>query len=117
MSSSPTFPLHVSEEAGRTIVRFDPGTALNESNVEEFGRGIATLAQRWERQHLLVDLSGVDLLSSIALAKLITLNGRMRAAGGRLTLVNPSPIVRQVLKITRLDTVLEVIEHADVIPV
>jgi hypothetical protein len=37
-----------------------------------------------------------------------TFNGRVRAAGGRLTLLNPTPVVREVFQITRLDTVLEV---------
>ena len=39
----------------------------------------------------------------------------VRAAGGRLTLLNPSPSVWQVFRITRLDTVLEFVKP-DAIP-
>jgi anti-sigma B factor antagonist len=116
MSFASGFSLHVYEEAGRTTVRFAPGTALTEANVEEFGREMTALVQRRERPHLLLDLGGIDLLSSVALAKLIALNGRVRAAGGRLTLFNPNPVVRQVFKVTRLDTILEVSASLDAIP-
>lgn len=107
---SSEFPLQVLEEGGRITVRFPEGTTLSEANAEEFARELFDLAGRGQRPHLLVDLGAVNMLTSMILAKFIALNGKVRAVGGRLTLSNPTPIVRQVFKVTRLDTILEVAE-------
>ena len=104
----PKFPLQIMEEAGRVTVHFPSGTTLSEANAEEFAGELLALAEREAHPHLLVDLGGVDMLTSVILAKFIAVNGKVRAAGGRLTLLNPTPIVRQVFKVTRLDTILEV---------
>jgi anti-sigma B factor antagonist len=58
---------------------------------------------------LLLDLSGIRYVSSTGLGLLVGLNHRIRAAGGRLLLGNVGPAVREVLAVTRLDTVLEVL--------
>ena len=114
--NQPGFPLQIVEEDGRVIVRFPANTTLSEANAEEFASELSALAQQRERPHLVVDLGGVDMLTSVILAKFIALNGRVRASGGRLTLFNPSPVVRQVFKVTRLDTILEVHPYGHAIP-
>ncbi len=100
--------IQVVEDEGRVTMRFAPNTALTEANAEELSRELAALGAREGQPHLVVDLGGVTMLTSVILAKFLALNGRVRAAGGRLTLMNPNPIVQQVLKVTRLDQVLEV---------
>jgi anti-anti-sigma factor len=104
------FPLQIAEEGGCITVRFPVGTTLSEANAEAFARELFGLAGRQQPPHLLVDLGTVSMLTSMILAKFIALNGKLRAAGGRLTLSNPTPVVRQVFKVTRLDTILEVAE-------
>jgi anti-anti-sigma factor len=101
-------PLQIMEEEGRVTVRFPANTALSEANAEELSRRLGELLNRVRQGQLVVDLAEVSLLTSMILAKFISLNGRVRASGGRLTLLNPQPVVREVFKITRLDTVLDV---------
>lgn len=101
-------PLQVLEEEGRVTVRFPANTALSETNAEELSRQLSELLDRVRQRQLVVDLAGVKMLTSMVLAKFIALNGRVRASGGRLTLLNPNPVVGEVFKVTRLDTVLEV---------
>ena len=112
--NSPGAPFQVFEEGSRTTVRFDAGTTLSELNTEEVGRELAALTQNRERPHLFVDLGGVAMMTSVALAKFVALNRQAQAAGGRLTLFNLTPTVRQVFKLTRLDTVIEI--HSQPIP-
>ena len=45
----------------------------------------------------------MEYLSSAALAKLITLNKKLQAAGGKLILCNIDPQIREVFEITRLN--------------
>src|SRR5579859_3633083 len=115
-TSQSEFHLHVVEVDGRTTVSFPAGTTLSEVNAEEFSRELLALAEGKERPHLLVDLGGVAMLTSVILAKFIKLNGHVRALGGRLTLFNPNTVVHQVFKVTRLDTILEVHQFSHAIP-
>lgn len=108
MSRSTELPLQIVEEEGRVTVRFPANTALSEANVEELSRQLSGLLDRVRRRQLVVDLAEVSMLTSMVLAKFISFNGRVRASGGRLTLLNPNPVVGEVFKITRLDTVLDV---------
>jgi anti-anti-sigma factor len=109
-------PFQVFEEGSRTTVCFDAGTTLSELNTEDVGRELAALTQNRERPHLFLDLGGVAMMTSVALAKFVALNRQAQAAGGRLTLFNLTPTVRQVFKLTRLDTVLEIHSSAQPIP-
>jgi anti-anti-sigma factor len=109
-------PLHVVEEGGRVTVRFAANTTLSEVNAEDFSRQLLALLEPRENPHLLVDLGGVTVLTSVILAKFIALHNRVRAAGGRLTLFNPTPVVQQVFKVTRLDTILEFSSLAHPLP-
>lgn len=102
------FPFQITEEGSGFAVRFPTGTALSESNVEDFARGLLALTERKPNSHLQVDLGAVTMVTSVVLEKLVSLNGKVRAAGGRLTLSNPTPIVHQTFKVTRLDTILEI---------
>ena len=110
------FPLQIVESEGRVTVRFPANTTLSEANAEAFAQALLALAASEERPHLLVDLGGVTMLTSVILAKIIAVNGKVRAAGGRLTLFNPTPVVHQVFKVTRLDTILEVNPLAHPLP-
>ena len=55
------------------------------------------------RRKLLLNFNNVEYLSSAALGKLITLNKKLQAAGGRLILCNIDPQIYEVFEITKLD--------------
>ncbi len=59
---------------------------------------------------LIVDLSGLKQINSAGLGELIALITRSRLSGSHVVIVNPSPFVRQVFNVTRLDTWLEIYE-------
>jgi anti-sigma B factor antagonist len=50
-----------------------------------------------------LDLGGVEFISSDGLIELVHLHRRVRARGGRLTVVHSRPPVREVLAVTGLD--------------
>ncbi|HEX4612833.1 MAG TPA: STAS domain-containing protein [Urbifossiella sp.] len=56
---------------------------------------------------LALDLSAVEFLSSTALSRFVTLDRQLKAAGGRLSLLNVRPDVRRVFAVTRLDALLD----------
>lgn len=55
-----------------------------------------------------LDLSRLQLITSLLLAKLVVLNREMRQNQGRLILYGLQPVVRDTLASTKLDTILEI---------
>ena len=58
--------------------------------------------------HVAVDCSGIDYISSAGIGALVEGAVAARRAGRRFTLCAPSPRVQQVLRISKLDTVLAI---------
>jgi len=57
-------------------------------------------------EHLVLDLAGVDAIDAAGIGVLVSL----QAAGIYLKLTNPTWQVREVLKVTKLETVFEICE-------
>jgi anti-anti-sigma factor len=63
-------------------------------------------AVQQHQRHLVLDLSGVDAIDAAGVGLLVSL----QAAGIYLQLVNPSKQVREVLRVTQLESVFEICE-------
>ena len=71
---------------------------------------------RLTNQHasgFILDLSQVPLLDSSALGAIMLTVQQLRQTDGKLVLLNPQPNVRNVLRVTRLDTVLEIVSDSE----
>jgi anti-sigma B factor antagonist len=59
-------------------------------------------------RHVIVDLAGVRLVDSAGIGVLLSLERRVRAAGGEFVLTNASAHVRRVFALTGVDRSLRV---------
>jgi anti-sigma B factor antagonist len=62
---------------------------------------------------LLVDVSGLAFIDSAALREIVRAHRRLRADGGVLALVSPSPGVARVLELSALDQIIPVHASAE----
>lgn len=60
---------------------------------------------------LLIDLSQVCFLDSSGLGALIALHKTLSTSGGQVQLLNPTPAAQQVLELTRLHRILEIVRR------
>ncbi|MFG1893923.1 STAS domain-containing protein [Micromonospora zamorensis] len=67
------------------------------------------------RPVLQLDLSELRLLSAAGIRTLLAAHLRVRARGGELVLVDPSPVVARVLRATGLHRVMPILEPARVV--
>ena len=58
--------------------------------------------------HVHLDLSGVTFCDAAGLSALLAADRLLRATGGRLTLIQPSPQILRLLTITKLDEILTI---------
>ncbi|MGH3896957.1 MAG: STAS domain-containing protein [Pseudonocardiaceae bacterium] len=59
-------------------------------------------------QEIVLDLAELEFLSAVGLGLFVRADEQFRAAGGRLILNRPRPVLRRILAITELDTVLTI---------
>jgi anti-sigma B factor antagonist len=102
--------LEVSEVGGVTVVRFVDRKILDEANIQELGKELFALVEEDNRKSLLLNFANVEFLSSAALGKLITLDKKVRAHGGKLKLCNIRPEIFEVFAITKLNKLFDIKE-------
>lgn len=66
-------------------------------------------ATKPSRRRVVVDLAGVGFMASAGLHVLLTVNERVRAAGGSLIVACPQPVVARVLSLTGVDEEIPVV--------
>ena len=81
---------------------------LDEANIQELGQELFQLIEDENHSNLLLNFSSVEFLSSAALGKLITLDKRVKAHGGKLKLSNIRPEIYEVFAITKLNKLFDI---------
>jgi anti-sigma B factor antagonist len=69
--------------------------------------------EKEKRSAVLLNFVDVEFLSSAALGKLITLDKKVKAAGGKLKLCNIRPQIYEVFAITKLNKLFEIKDNQD----
>jgi anti-sigma B factor antagonist len=82
--------------------------SLTELEVEPLRGRLVELAAGRAGQDLRLDLGRLGYLTSTGLGLFVSLNRRVREAGGRLSLLNVTGAVYEVFAVTRLTTILDV---------
>jgi anti-sigma B factor antagonist len=98
----------VTDDGGVTVVRFVDRKIVDSSSIEQLGEELNALVTVEKRNTILLNFEGVEFLSSAALNKLISLNSKVKAAGGRLKLCSLRAEIKEVFTITRLDRVFDI---------
>lgn len=88
------------------IITFSTGKIGGEENF--VARELIGLTKELSNRHVFLDFSNVVCINSSELGTLIRLHRNMKAAGGRLTLVNVNPHIGDTLERTNLHKLFEV---------
>lgn len=96
-----------------TVARFTDKKILDESNIQIIGNQLFSLVDEDHRQKIVLDFTNVEYLSSAALGKLITMDKKVKAAGGKLRLCSIRSDILEVFKITRLDKLFTIRENRE----
>jgi anti-anti-sigma factor len=100
--------LQLAQVGDVSVVRFVDRKILDEANIQELGQELFQLIEDEDRKNLLLNFSSVEFLSSAALGKLITLDKKVKARGGKLKLSNIRPEIYEVFAITKLNKLFDI---------
>ncbi|MCS6895929.1 MAG: STAS domain-containing protein [Bacteroidia bacterium] len=108
MSFNPDLHMTYTQETqGKAIVFRLEGSLMGDSTQQQFKEAILSRLDAGQK-HFILDLSAVRNVNSSGLGSLITLFSRTRSAGGEFILASVPANVRNLLHITRLDTVFPI---------
>jgi anti-sigma B factor antagonist len=96
-----------------TVVRLRAAKVLNEETTRAVFDPVYSLAGGMGRNRLVLNLAPAQYLPSLALGKLVLLNRKVQAAGGRLALCQLSPAVAETLEATHLADLFDVYATED----
>jgi anti-sigma B factor antagonist len=100
--------LELEEVGDVTVVSFVDKKILDEQNIQIIGEQLFDLVDNQGKKKLLLNFANVEFLSSAALGKLITLNKKAQAAGGKLAMCSIVKEIYEVFAITKLDKLFKI---------
>jgi anti-sigma B factor antagonist len=93
------------------------GDALRITAVNQLGAANANAFRDWVRENLAdtqknleLDLSETAFIDSCGLGALVALHKTACSRGGKLRLLNPQSPVQQILELTRMDHIFEIVK-------
>ena len=102
-------PPTIDEESGHLVIRFDDPQAMNDGRSDVYRRSIYELVESRPNPQVAADLAPIDYLSSSGVALLVGLKRRVDAHQGRLVLFGLQPYVFDVLEVTRLIQLFQIV--------
>jgi len=103
MLSRPHTPwLEVETVAEVAVVRFTRGRFLEEETVQTVGEQLLRLAEDTGCRKFVLNFGKVESMTTALFGKLIALHKKVEELGGRLTLCQVGPFLREILKILTL---------------
>jgi anti-anti-sigma factor len=105
--------LTVSAQRGAVVVA--PAGRIDHASAEAFAAALKPHLDRCKAgaDALIVDMSGVDYISSVGLRALMVAAKQAEAQAGRIAVAALSPMVREVFEISRFDMVFRVYGRLD----
>ncbi len=100
--------LDIQEVGDVTIASFLDKKILDENNIQMVGSELFGLVEEDGRMRIILDFSNVEYLSSAALGKLITMEKKVKNAGGKLRLCAIRPEIFEVFAITKLNKLFDI---------
>ncbi len=91
-----------------SVVKFKDKKVMDPSRIEKMGLELLALVDGDEPDKVLINFENVSFFSSAAINKLIVLEKRIRARGGKIRLSNLRPEVRDLFSYTNLDSMFKI---------
>jgi anti-sigma B factor antagonist len=99
--------LNIQTSQHENVLLVEASGRIDSSNANQFGEALNNVADGGHLQ-VVLDLSGVDYMSSAGLREIVSAVKKLNRQKGDLRLAQPSPRVMEVLELTGLDSALQI---------
>ena len=98
---------------GVHVILFSGRMVLDSLEADALGEALRSYIEQIEEPKVVLDLGSVRQLSAAALSMLLTTKSTATVHGGQLCLANVGGELLEMLKVTKLDTVLRIHKSTD----
>lgn len=113
MSGNPHGPLVIRRTGDVCVVDFLDTSIIDSTKIERIKTDLDMLAERMGQPKIVISFDGVTHLASAMLGVLMSINKKAVAQKGQLRLTHLSPMIMEVVRITKLDKVLKIFDTTD----
>ncbi len=99
--------LNIQTAQHTSVMLIEASGRIDSSNANQFGDALTSAISEGQLQ-LVLDLSGVEYMSSAGLREIVSAVKKLNRQQGDLRLAQPSPRVMEVLELTGLDSALQI---------
>ncbi len=99
----------VADQGDVVIVTFSMTHISDEDNIEDLGHELFGLVEQFDCRKVLLNMKGVEYVTSSVIGKLITLHRKLHRSEGQLVISDLSPGVSEVLQAARLMSYFKVV--------
>lgn len=96
--------LKVTEHDGILVVRFGVSHINDEENIEDLGHELFLLTDQFGFQKIVLNMTGVEYITSSVVGKMITLHRKLHRSRGKMVISDLTSGVKEVLDASRLLT-------------
>lgn len=83
-------------------IRFNDERLTDEDNIEQLGHELFAVVDQFGKRKVILDLTGLKMITSSVLGKMITLHRRLHRLEGKMVISNAGDYVTEILKTARL---------------
>jgi anti-anti-sigma factor len=94
--------LKVTDHGNSAVVQFGVSHINDEENIEELGHELFLLPDQFGFQKIVLNMTGVEYITSSVVGKMITLHRKLHRNGGKMVISDLTPGVQEVLDASRL---------------
>ncbi|MEB2289328.1 MAG: STAS domain-containing protein [Anaerolineae bacterium] len=99
--------MEISTSDMKRVQLFEVTGRVDSTNAAELGSAMDSSVDDG-KTNLVLDLGGVEYMSSAGLREMVRVLKRVKRTGGDLRIANPSERVREVLELAGLDSIFEI---------
>lgn len=100
--------LKIKHVRGVAVVRLACEAIIGAEMVQAVGEAVDRLLEKAGPQRLVLNLEGVEFVTSAMLGKLWALQQKAEEEGGKMVLCSVSPTIRRILELTHFDRMLPI---------
>lgn len=97
-------PQYLTVETKGDLVRvsFNDERLTDDDNIDQIGHELFSLVDQYHCRKVILDLTGLKMMTSSVMGKMITLHRKLHREDGKLVICNAGDYVAEILKTSRL---------------
>lgn len=113
MSGNPNGPLLIRRTGDVCVVDFLDTSIIDSTKIERIKADLDALAERMGQPKIVISFDGVTHLASAMLGVLMSINKKAATQKGQLRVTHLSPMILEIIRITKLDKVLKIFDTTE----